>query len=328
MKPSFQKFPEIKQLKNKTINIDQKILLSSNRILFIDSILIILEGKNDSYLYLFNPNNGKLLGNGGIKGQGPGELIAPWLLVDNYSTNSFGVFDLAVQRYVNFSIDSLKTNGNYRPKTYFNFMPEVGFCNYPAWICDSILVTPGSFSSGRLAFINSKGKLIKRVGSVPNKRVNVTNELALQAYQSVMTVNLQKKLIAVCSRYADRMEIYTIDGEEKKVVTGPDGFLPKYSIGSAMGNPVMILDKKTRFGFIDVVSDENFIYALYSGKSRVELPGKANFGNFIFKFDWEGNPIALYKLDELLLAITFDKKNKIIYGIKQEENESIIAYQF
>jgi TolB-like 6-blade propeller-like len=326
---TFNKFPSTKIITGKRIEIDQNILLRSNRIFLADSILIVLEGKNEKYLYLFNVNNTKLIGTGGIKGQGPGELISPWLLIESNKKNSFCVYDMTTKRLNYFNIDSIRNNLNYRPNEYINFSPESGSCNFPAWISDSVLVSPGIFSSGRLAFIDLNGKLLKRSGKVPDKKSHkgVSNEFVLQAYQSVLTINPNTKDIAVCSRYADRIELYDSIGTERRIITGPQGFIPKYRIGKAMGSAVLIQDKKIRFGYIDVVSDEKYIYALFSGRTRLELQGKANYGNFIFKFDWDGNPITMFELDSLLLSITIDKKNKIIYGITNDKNVKIISYK-
>jgi len=329
-KPTFNKFSDIKLLKGKQLEIDQDVLMSSNRILLIDTILVVLENKRDKFLCLFDIHSGKLICEGGTKGRGPGELITPWTLFESNLDNSFIVFDATARRFNYFFIDSLIINPNFKPSIRINLNIEYGMLSYPLFISDSILVSPGIFSDGRLIFFDTQGNFIKKTGEIPNKKLhrNAPDEIIQQAYQSVMSIDPNKEKIAILTRYSDRLELYNNEGIAIKTVMGPIGFVPKFIVGNAMGDAILVQDQSTRFGYIEVVSDDKFIYALYSGKTRSENPGKANFGKFIFKFDWNGNPISMYELDDLVLSITLDRKHNIIYGLKEDTIPKIISYQF
>ena len=72
--------------------------------------------------------------------------------------------------------------------------------------------------------------------------------------------------------------------------------------------------------FRDAVTSNEFIYVLYSGKnSYIKKTGKLrtdrNDSKWVYVFDWEGNPIKVYKLDQEVRCITLDRKNNVLYSL-------------
>jgi hypothetical protein len=96
---------------------------------------------------------------------------------------------------------------------------------------------------------------------------------------------------------------------------------------STDGKSVLVMDsQKIRFGYIHAAATDRLIFALYSGRSRDDSPGKANFGEDIHVFDWSGNLLQAFKLDHDVLTIAIDQKGEILYAIRHYPTVALLAY--
>ncbi len=135
-------------------------------------------------------------------------------------------------------------------------------------------------------------------------------------------------LIVVVTRHADQIEIFELDGTLKKVIKGSLDFVPIYETQYAGGYATMATGKDLRFGYIDVTVTATHFFALYSGRTRGEYPGKANFANLIHKFTWDGELVQVFELDRDVLMITVDEEEKTLYGTQLYPIPEIVVYKF
>lgn len=113
----------------------------------------------------------------------------------------------------------------------------------------------------------------------------------------------QSKL-AIGTRYADQIEIYEPDGTLIKQISGSLNSVPVYEVHSVGDKPVMSINRdKTHFGYIHIAVTNDFIYALYSGRLPLEYPGRANFGECVHIYDWNGELVRIYKLGNDIIKI-------------------------
>lgn len=256
-------------------------------------------------------------------GKGPGEIIMPSCL--NPSTEQPGiiwVFDLQVMRLTEFDVDKEK---HLRTIDLTSGLPY-----NPVLMGDSLILSCGLlYVGGRFGIYDSTGKFIRNVGIIPEgSAANVPVQLHLQAYQSTLRVNPRKSLLVVGTRYGDRLDILKADGEILRTVHGPVSANPFYTVVSAGGTPVMATDeKKTLYGYIDIAVTEKYIFALFSGRTRNDFPGRANFGNHVHVFDWDGKIIRAYNLDSDVLSIAVDGDGRYLYGIQHEPRIAVIRFE-
>jgi hypothetical protein len=83
--------------------------------------------------------------------------------------------------------------------------------------------------------------------------------------------------------------------------------------------------------YIDIYTTDNFIYALYAGKTSEELgnfsPGSSQ-GMSVHIFKWDGTAHCLLNLDRLVNCICVDEVNSVIYGIDPTGEDNSIFYKF
>lgn len=80
------------------------------------------------------------------------------------------------------------------------------------------------------------------------------------------------------------------------------------------------------FGFCDVEVSDEYIYALYSGKSYRSNKEDFFYGRRIVVFDWEGNHIRTYSLPTPFKSIFYNKDENAIYGLTDKPKTSLIKY--
>lgn len=78
-------------------------------------------------------------------------------------------------------------------------------------------------------------------------------------------------------------------------------------------------------GFISAAASDRYIYVLYSGKSlnvnTVEDLTQTYLSKYIYVFDWKGNPVKRYELDQEVRSVAVDQKDSILYAATYKNNE-------
>lgn len=252
-----------------------------------------------------------------VRGDGPNELLGVTNLKKH--NDSFFVFDIVTRKILNIKdgevIDEMKT-----PETFLNIFPtRIGFIGqslqreFPLTVLDSNLEIQKNLGSFR--------KLDK---------VDIPYIIA-QAFQGPMDYNYKKNTMVLGGRYTDKLNIFNLDKQgEQLEISGPLNYEPIFSITEQNETAIFTQNDQGRFSYIDVIAEDQYIIGLFSGKSREEAPGRANFGDKILIFDYAGKLLYNIELDRRLISIAFDNQNKIMYGldILSEEDEKVYSYDF
>ena len=91
-------------------------------------------------------------------------------------------------------------------------------------------------------------------------------------------------------------------------------------------NPRVSIKRSNKNGFFDVATSNERIYAIYSGKSFDEAGILLDHCDYLMVFDWDGNPVACYKVNVPLYAIAYSLQDKVLFGIHL--GEEAILYKF
>jgi TolB-like 6-blade propeller-like len=182
-------------------------------------------------------------------------------------------------------------------------------------------------NGGRLAVFSSSGEFTGTVGDTPPAAPGVPAQVAGHAYQSTARLSPDRTRLALVTRHADRLEIYRADGTLAARATGPRGFEPVYSVArNPRGEPIFGSGRDLRFGYVDVAATEERIYALYSGRTRGQAPGRANFGRWVHVYDWSGRLHEVLGLDSDVLGIAVSADGGTLYAVRHEPAPALVAY--
>jgi hypothetical protein len=256
----------------------------------------------------------------GYVGQGPGELINPGPII--VESNEFYIYDASKMQLLSFNIDSIEI-ANYKPHCFVP-IKETGIIDIKQ-IDSDIFVAVGVFPEKRLKLINKQGNTTYSSGSYPIELIKDVPEYVRGiACQSMLTSNRQKHTIAIAMRYGEHIQFYSIDSHKFliELINERNIFLPKYTTRDNNGFPNFSPSEKTRWGYISITSNNNYVYALYSGKFQVRGTDFYK-GTIIHVFDWDGNLVKIIELDKGSLSITCNQKE--LYSLYEGEDGFEIA---
>jgi len=140
-------------------------------------------------------------------------------------------------------------------------------------------------------------------------------ELATSWYSFSVT-HTGVDFVYIFSLNADLIEKYNGDGKLLKRIQGQEFGLPKRKLDIVNGQQFSV-DDGGKVAYLWVDTDENYIYALYSGELREELDNLS--ANKIHKFDWDLNLIKAYELDHNPYMFAADGYGGIYTFISVEE---------
>jgi len=140
-------------------------------------------------------------------------------------------------------------------------------------------------------------------------------------------ISVSMYLLALATRHADRVELYGLDGTLRGVGRGPAHFEPVYEVQSRGGVPFMATGDDLRFGYVDLVAAGDRLYALFSGYTRGERPGRSNFGQQVHVFDWTGRRLQVMQLDWPALGLAVDHDGRSLYAVRHDPQPAVVRYR-
>ena len=136
---------------------------------------------------------------------------------------------------------------------------------------------------------------------------------------TVMTGN-QKILVLGCFGLIDFYEILS-DGDLILKQEYHYSF-PKFQ--TMPEGKIITFESDDIYGISDMVSDEHFIYLLYSGKNVKEKGNDAFNCSHLLVYDWRGNPVANCVLSKSLYDFSID--GNTLYGLSRESTPIVYVY--
>lgn len=273
--------------------------------------------------HLVRRSDGKVLGSYGRAGEGPGEFERPAAVVrDAADSSRFWIFDSGLERLtpgVIMGADSVAWDRSAIVDLRADHTVDTA-----KPVNDSLIVGLGTFSEGRFGVFDMSGRQIDVRGEPPPGDEDIPASVRQHAYQSYLASH-HGDTIVIANRHAARVEFYELDRPGVRLARTPASFSPRYGLVQGEEGPVFATGDSLRFGYIDVVTTDSVIYALYSGRTRGEAD-RANYGNRIHAFDWKGRLLATQKLAGEHIAIEIGPRGRNIYEPTPDPVPSVVTY--
>lgn len=244
----------------------------------------------------------------GKTGQGPEEFLSAWnILLDG---KHIGIFDVRKKVIAQYAIaEDTVPLFQHEVKIMEPHLLEI------ERLKSDIYVGLGLFNH-KFALINSNGETITYGGILPPKQsVEILDFIHAAANQGIITTTNNK--FAIATRYAEDISFYTWENgkvEEIKCIHESD---VKYKqIGDSQNNS-FLFTSGAEWGYLSITSDEDFVYALYSGN----LIDKQNsyFASKIQMFDWNGRKIKDLIFTNRISHIYIDNSTLYGYDVDKED---------
>ena len=276
---------------------------------------LILADNHGSTLYTILKTDGSYCFHFGRVGQGPNEmkqLSGAMMIRDGKLTLSDG--------YKLFQHD---LNNLYLSVDQPISTPKFEKSDVMVWVSnlsDSLYIATGVYSNGkRFKVLNWTGDFQTFMGEYPlEEKTELPFYVIGASFVSIMTSHPESNRLAVGTQYGgvlDVLEWNALDSSLSRV-SGISQFVPKVTSKDVQGTPNFAPDENTRWGYVRMDSDTDYIYGLYSG--RFQRDGIPFFkGNIVHVLDWNGNPVCQFKLDKDVKDIAV-VKNKL-YALYEDD---------
>lgn len=310
-----------------TVVTDGEFLSQPRRLLAVGDRLLVADDFAP-YLHVLDAQGGKLLASIGKDGGGPGEFRAARELLDAPTRDgSFWIYDSGNIRLTRMAFDQ----GRDEPRIIEMVRlepPALTLYMQPVLLDDSTLVASGIFPEGRLTRARITGQPIGMIGKTPAAPAgqDVPITVLQHAWEGPLERSPDGARLALATRNADLIEIFRADGTLVRTLRGGSGFDPAYEIRRGPAGVSMATGDDLRFGYGDLASTDEYLFALFSGETRGSAPGMAQFGKAVHVFRWNGERVATLRLPERARAIAVTPDGADLFAIHMEPKPAVVRY--
>ncbi len=317
-------FPRIESLKGSDIP-EIKNDFFALQMGLIDSLLILCDYENNPHFHIYHLPDFENLGNFGKQGKGPTDISSPvfWgqtKKIDNSYYMWFFQMDLMKQTYIN--IFKYINDGKSTPEKTIEMPPEIDMSVNIITLNDSIMIGTGSGAKGEFFVYNINSDFIRwqqfdLCGTSSKFAEILKNNNLLSEYRlGKIKIKPDKSRFVKSYIYSPFINIY--DENTKLLFSiGKD----KYSIPEINKNGEF--SQESEIYYSNIFLSNNFIYALNQNCKLKEMNNSKDVE--IEVFDWDGNAVCKYRLNEGIIAsgaFVIDEINNMIYTVYPKNDSS------
>lgn len=320
----YSDFPETMRLEGKVIPLDTAVFRYPFRIRIQGDRAIALDlHGTDHFFQMFTYPGGNYLASYGKRGDSPVDMLSAenfrwnghlWMLDANKNELTRVVFSESGDSLLRDEAVTLDKE----------ILRALDFVQYD----DSTFIIPDYSGENRFCFVNGKGKLLRKFGSIPTAKEETlerSRPALAQAWRSFIDYNPKNGVLATATQLGEVLEIYNLKDSTQVVRIGPHSE-PEFKVSQGYGIPVGIM------GFSDIQVTDQAIYTVFHGRTFKELSqqprGKEiDGGQYIYVFSLKGEPLMKYVLDRYIYGISVDEERGVITATDVNSDEPIVEFK-
>ena len=298
-----------------------KVNPSSTRFIYFQNRIYWLDYNQSDFLFSTTtpPDSNNAIGNHNIKkGKGPDEFMMVVFLQRN-------------KEYLSF-VDNFKGALFFcNTDTIFNEFQLSGFAPFEingiAKVSNDKYLYSGLLDDGRFKLCDSNQKIHSNYSVFPGTIDELPHETVEKNMACHNHFTVKEDAFANIIYDSGIIEFFKI--KEDSIIKVEESVYNdfNYSIIKEGGTRVSHSDSNT--GFIDICSDEENVFALYSTTSWKDNSDLAYFGDYIFIYKWDGTPVKALKLDAPLRGFsTVPGKNRLWGWSHDSEGIYFAEYEY
>lgn len=267
---------------------------------------LLLTGESDKNLiHLYDPIEMKTIFSGFKRGKGPDEMLST-SSVQIMELTDIWIYDFITRQFNQFVYysDSLKLKGKL--KIDHRIMN-------PNFISDSTIIALNTLESnkGWVSMFDQNGNYVKSLVEYPVNNDDLPDPIFTESYQGKLLIKPDRQKFVVACRYSDRLTIYDIKGNHISTFRSDYPFEPIITVEQMPDFYIMGQTEETKIGFPEIAVSNNYIFALFSGKSR-KTPNPT-YSNRLFQFTWTGKLVDIYETDLTITDLGWSEFHNCLY---------------
>jgi len=318
--------PEPDSLKGKKLNLTE--MLNPESILWTGKYLVVGEGKTlDYYLHVVDPTSETLIKTLGKDGFGPGEISTAYQLEKGKSVNEVWVYDHTQKLIASFDLES---PGELYQKA-FRQPEKMYLATDIRWFSDDRLICRLADGDDKYVLYDTLGNQRSTFGtwSQMMEDPSLPPNVIKSVHQGRTSINPVHKKYVLGGRFRDFIEILDLSSGKIISTRGPEHIIPEFVVDYSAGYPMaQFTDRSLSSYYMDIIAGDEFIYALYFGKSADLFYQNGELSKEIFVFDYAGKLVKTYSLDHSLVTLAVDEENKRFFGISSDKDPNVVIFDY
>ncbi len=309
-------FGDIIELTGTPHPVDQIFRVSGTE-MFVRDDLLIIKNRNNSYFFMaYSLPDFRYIKSFGKVGKGPNEFQFPKLVRTDCDTILCFIIEQANNTIYwlnkNFEISELPVK--LTDEKRFSSIQLYGVSPTEFYYVKSIPKGKAVFYSKQVNDSVSTTQLITL--SFSDKYASWT------AYIGDFGVNEKYNRLVFAYKYFKRLLFFDFKNKSSRVVSF-DVDTKKKKSGKSMMDPSNITY------YWGMSAQKKYLYVLYSGRTPIEVTKELNKSSgyiYVEQFDWNGNPVHKYKLDNWGYFCVNEKENRI-YMVSTTSDDPFVIYK-
>jgi hypothetical protein len=285
-----------------------------------DSLLILVDNTTDCFVQIYHKDNLDKIAENIPRGIGPDERLNCWTL--QMDSEYVWAFDMQLRKLTAYEKKDFYTESKIKPEK------AVDFLEWPIAVVslrnEKFVASCLTDETNLLSVFdeNANRDTTLSVDYPKLKHESIPDFLKKRSFENRIFYDYRSNKIVVFYVYTDIIDVY--DDELKLIarIQGPDRFVPELK---RENNHVSAIKNRTRIGYLNGAVTPSEIWALYYG--IYPEPGK-DLQNRIFVFDYNGKPLRFYELEYPVFNFCIDEKNRLLYGLTENPEISVVKFKY
>ena len=313
-------FEEVIDLEGEQIIVESLIFKPTEIELVIKDNIMVMQSRNQDFVFtLLSLPDLHYIKSFGLIGNGPDEFMFPRLckntdpdvpatIVETTNGKIYDILPDGTIKQNKINIPKVKLNSNYAGE-------------YPGLMTDTLLYFAANSSTGKSAFT---------VGGADSIQVNEIQNLALDPkrkgwanYIGDFAINKAQTRMVYAYKYFKLVRFFDLEHNTVRTIN-----FEREEFDESTQYKVDGLDANVTH-YWGISANEKYVYMLYSGRTPYQVGSDNNKKNYyihVEKYDWNGQPIAKYKLDRWGY-FTVDEENNFLYLVSTNDDSSFFKYK-
>jgi hypothetical protein len=275
-----------------------------------DTCFIAISSGTSPFITIINRFDGKILNQFGHLGNDQNALVWPRPIKNDCNDYPYTMIDMTLGKFVHLYKDSVVDWNN---KLKCELAESCIFVN------DSITILSYLGTDTRFKLFKNDGEIEKEINIDYPVTEKISKAQASMVCQGHLLKRPKSNQFVHFSRYGKMLEFFSFDFDNMGIKrdTLINKIQPKFKKNNNNTQEISgNLVPKNKIGYISGFPTKEYLYLLYSGKEMSD-PSKLQT-NIIEQYDWEGNIINRFKLDNEILDFFIDGQSIISLGKKTE----------
>lgn len=285
---------------------------------------LISDASNAPPVHLINVSEDSYISGLSREGRGPGEFSQPLTISD--FDGSFVITDPRNSRVTYIPKEVFK-DSTIRDHSKFQ-MDNLQFSGLPLNVHpinsnNYVVVGPiRTTENRRFTMINTAKETNSYFGSHDSTDSNIDPHTTQLSNREYGTFSNNNSMFATGKYHKDQIDIFDFEGNPVTSYKGPDYDQLDFEID---GDQYELDDENNIVGFVNITSNDDYIYGLYSGKKLNE--SQSNFGDSVVVIDWNGKFVNSFQLDQKAFSIAVNDDNSLLLTGVLTEKAGLYMYR-